>query len=258
MSIEEDFADRGLQVIVEIGSIELTPEQPTRVATDWGLSGLPNEHIVATTVVYFSSENVTAASGSMSFRVEADLDPIPHVWGRNTNSNPYHPVTPLADIYGFNSHLEMCGDEDMSIPGDPALQVLGTVEPRDGCLVAFPNVMQSRTEAFTLSDPSRSGRRRFLKLYLVDPHYRICSTRNTPPQQDAWWREAGFGSIDWRAFSLPRELVQEVESLVGRFPMSLEEAKERREEFRKERRKKFHRLIEDEVASYQFGEWAAS
>ena len=29
-----------------------------------------------------------------------------------------------------------------------------------------------------------------LVLWLVDPNYRICSTRNVPPQRSDWWAEA--------------------------------------------------------------------
>lgn len=40
-----------------------------------------------------------------------------------------------------------------------------------------------------LQDPTRPGHRRFLALWLVDPHTRIVSTANVPPQQRAWWEE---------------------------------------------------------------------
>ncbi|EGP88866.1 uncharacterized protein MYCGRDRAFT_99590 [Zymoseptoria tritici IPO323] len=183
IDIEERFADNGLQVVVEIGSVDLTPDDPHRSRSEWQLSGLSNDHIVAKTIVYPASENVSSHSGSLSFRVEAHLDPPMHVYGINTGSDPFHPLDPLADIYDFESHLELNSGECMNSPGGPMLQFLGTVAAPDGRLIAFPNSMQHRTEEFSLLDPTRPGRRRWLKLHLVDPHYRICSTRNVPPQQ---------------------------------------------------------------------------
>lgn len=251
VDLERSFAVEGLQVVVEVGGIDLTPENPSRPATNWELSGLLNDHIVATTVIYFSSENISP--GSMSFRVEADLDPGEHVWGCDAKSNPYHPLTPLAGIYGCESHRTLARIEDGDTLGDRALQVLGSVSTPDGRLLAFPNVMQHRTEAISLLDPSRSGHRRFLKLHLVDPHYRICSTRNVPPQGYHWWYEAGLGRMDWEGRDMPAELVMAIESFVGNsgFPIDFEEAQRLRDEVHNERRKKFER-VQDEVGRYSF------
>lgn len=44
-----------------------------------------------------------------------------------------------------------------------------------------------------LQDPSRPGHRRFLALWLVDPHVRVISTANVPPQQQDWWAAAADG-----------------------------------------------------------------
>lgn len=256
VSIEKQFAETGLQVVVEIGSVELTPEEPIQAASDWQLSGLLNDHIVSTTIIYFSTENFTPESGSLSFRVEAHLNPFLHVYGTNTGSNPFHPLDPLADIYGCDSHLDLSGDEDSEAPGGPALQVLGTVIAPDGRKIAFPNVMQHRVEGFALRDPTRPGRRRWLKLHLVDPHYRVCSTRNVPPQQFDWWYEAGMGKIDWAAHEVPAELVAEIETLAGEFPITREGAKQTGEEIKKERTKKFE-MMNENVPLYCFGDWAA-
>lgn len=62
-----------------------------------------------------------------------------------------------------------------------------------GRLLTFPNTLQHKVEPFELVDKTHSGHRRFLALWLVDPHYRICSTRNVPAQQPAqqedWWAD---------------------------------------------------------------------
>ena len=50
-----------------------------------------------------------------------------------------------------------------------------------------------RVSPFRLKDPSKPGHRRFIALWLVDPHQRIISTANVPPQRLDWWVESAFG-----------------------------------------------------------------
>lgn len=49
-------------------------------------------------------------------------------------------------------------------------------------------MLQHRVETFRLADPSKSGHRKVLVLFLVDPHLRIPSTSIVPPQQKEWWK----------------------------------------------------------------------
>ena len=89
---------------------------------------------------------------------------------------------PIAEIFGVrNGSLNSSQD---------AIQELGSVTTPLGRLLAFPNTLQHKVEPFELVDKARSGHRRFLAIWLVDPHYRICSTRNVPPQQEHWWKDA--------------------------------------------------------------------
>lgn len=69
----------------------------------------------------------------------------------------------------------------------------------------------------------------------MDPHYRICSTRNVPPQQESWWDGAGTGS------EAPDGL------------MSLEEAKSLRLELMAERTTNMESM-EDLAETYNFCE----
>lgn len=71
-----------------------------------------------------------------------------------------------------------------------------------GRLLTFPNTLQHKVEPFELVDKSRPGHRRFLALWLVDPQYRVCSTRNVPPQQEHWWRDGLAHSDDEGLMSL--------------------------------------------------------
>ena len=62
-------------------------------------------------------------------------------------------------------------------------QVLGAAETRAGRALAFPNVLQHRVDSFRLADPSRPGHRKILVFFLVEPSVTIPSTSDVPPQQ---------------------------------------------------------------------------
>ncbi|OAA76558.1 hypothetical protein LEL_06242 [Akanthomyces lecanii RCEF 1005] len=194
---------------------------------------------------------MTESSGPLSFSVEADLDPAAHWWRTDLRSSPHEPLAPPAGIYGFESLREIYGEEDVC--GAPALQEPGTVMTPDGRLFAFPTVMQHRTEEYRLLDPSRPGRVRFPRLYLVGPQYRICSTRNTPPQQHSWCADAGLSGFPREKYIMPPELVRCVEDMVGDFPTGEEEAIRQRYELREERREQ-RRIFDEEVQRYYFSD----
>ncbi|KAJ3959799.1 hypothetical protein N0V92_003561 [Colletotrichum tropicale] len=211
-----------------------------RPPTDWRLNGMGNEHIVATSLVYFDSINTTETSGAISFRVEADLDADAHVYTRGD-------LGPLAGIYGLADPRQLHGDSE-----EPnALQELGTIVAPDGRLVAYPNTLQHRVEAYELLDRSSRGRRRCLTMHLVDPHYRICSTRNVPPQQHDWWVEEGPAKIDWAGHHVPQEIINRIMTEVGEWPMGMEEATRVRDEVISEHLAGME-AVQDRVMRYQF------
>lgn len=72
LRIQDDFRDEGLQVIIKLSSIELTPEKPTYEGGNWHIEGLLNEHIAATALYYYDVDNVTESR--ISFRTATDLD----------------------------------------------------------------------------------------------------------------------------------------------------------------------------------------
>lgn len=94
---------------------------------------------------------------------------------------------------------------------------------REGRLLVFPNVFQHRVAPFELEDPSEEGHRKILALFLIDPHCRIISTANVPPQQKDWWspeiRDCG------RLARMPRKVADQIMADVDDFSISLEEAK---------------------------------
>lgn len=73
-----------------------------------------------------------------------------------------------------------------------------------------------------------------VKLRLVDPHYRVCSTRNVPPQQHHWWAAAAEQALGMDT-RLPLELVLMVMEHTDCWPMPNVEAQRLREEFHADR-----------------------
>lgn len=70
--IQDDFRDEGLQVIIKLSSIELTPEKPEYEGGNWHIEGMLNEHIAATALYYYDVDNVTESR--ISFRTAAGFD----------------------------------------------------------------------------------------------------------------------------------------------------------------------------------------
>ncbi|MYV70165.1 DUF4246 family protein [Streptomyces sp. SID2131] len=156
-SARVDLRGRGLQVIVKLATLHLTPEKPGYAGGSWHVEGMLNERIVSTGIFYWDSENVTESR--LGFRAALD-DPD---YEQNDDDG-------LREVYGLE-------DED-------ALnQVLGSVSTPAGRCLAFPNVLQHRVGPFRLADPTRPGHRKILAFFLVDPSERIVSTSDVPPQQ---------------------------------------------------------------------------
>ncbi|KAJ4292425.1 hypothetical protein N0V90_009087 [Kalmusia sp. IMI 367209] len=189
--LKEKFRESGLQVIVKMVSIELTPEKPDFPVGGWHIEGQLNEHICATALHYLDCENVTTSS--LSFR---------------TQGNEY-----LSDHYSVGQEryhwLEQIWGTALGI-GAVCLQNYGSVDTLQGRLLAFPNVFQHRVSPFSLIDKTKPGHRRFIALWLVDPHLRIISTANVPPQQQDWWLDSVLGesaeSQDAAIAKLPAEI----------------------------------------------------
>lgn len=192
-----------------------------------------------------SSVNTTAAS--ISFRVEADLDPGEHAY------EPFQ-RTELASVLDLPSAKHLGAQSG----GGLAFQDIGSVSLTEGRLVAVPNVLQRRMEPFELEDVARGpGHKRFLTLYLVDPHYRVCSTRNVPPQRHDWWWDAAGGDqvvASWAARGVPQEVADKIGSQIGEWPMGMDEAKKIRDHRRMDEMLG-NAAVQMGVQKYQFN-WA--
>ncbi|KAF9520691.1 hypothetical protein BS47DRAFT_1286740 [Hydnum rufescens UP504] len=216
VDLGRDFGSSGLQIIVKLANIQLTPEEPSYDGGTWHVEGQLNEHICASALYYYDSVNIT--SSYIAFRQRSSTEDI-------DNRKIDYPQN-------FSSWLpEVFGCEDQG----PAIQYVGKVDTKEGRLLTWPNILQHRVEPFTLADPTRPGHRKILALFLVDPNIRIISTANVPCQQKDWWttdirKKGGLAE-------LPLELQDQVFNEVEGFPISLEEAKEQRLELMEERKR---------------------
>ncbi|MFD8820894.1 DUF4246 domain-containing protein [Streptomyces sp. NPDC059605] len=89
---------------------------------------------------------------------------------------------------------------------DPLNQLLGSVSTPAGRCLAFPNVLQHRVGSFRLADPTAPGYRKILAFFLVDPSERIVSTSDVPPQQP--WAETSTMTLE-QAKEYREQLMQE-------------------------------------------------
>ncbi|KAI9845547.1 MAG: hypothetical protein M1838_001696 [Thelocarpon superellum] len=206
-NLREEYHEKGLQVIVKLANIELTPENSQYEGGSWHVEGQNNEHICATAIYYYDSDNITESL--LLFRQTTD----------NEVEVDYE-----QDDHEFLNVIFGCEQDGA------AVQDIGDVVAKEGRLITFPNIYQHRVAPFRLADGTRPGHRKILALFLVDPTHRIISTANVPPQQRDWWamefdNEGPLGAI-------PPEVR---EQSVTDFPISMEDAKSLRLELMEER-----------------------
>ncbi|KAL7650252.1 hypothetical protein ACMYSQ_012052 [Aspergillus niger] len=241
--LQDMFRSQGLQVIVNMENIELTPESPDYKGTDWHMEGQLNEHIVGIAVFAYDIDNITKPQ--IAFRQNTKMDETFYRYRmRDERGQRWHPRAKPAHsygkpgIYGVEEIARILGYCSWDLDTENFMmrtwQDKGVISIAQGRLVTFPNVLEHRAEPFSLADRSRSGHYRYIKLYLVDPHYRICSTRNVPPQQHHWWADA-VGE-DLSAAGLPQEMIDQIMTETGCWPMGLPEARRHRHAFLKEHR----------------------
>lgn len=211
------------QVIVKLGNIELTPENPEYPGGDWHLEGMLNERIIATVIYYYDSENIT--DNHLAFRQS--------VWTLEDYEQD--------DSRGFLEIFGLKRDE-------PAVQDLGYIATKGDRVISFPNLYQHKVSPFSLADRTKPGHRKICVFFLVDPVLPIISTSQVAPQQWDWWR-AEIYKLDLFP-TLPPEIVKNILDYVD-WPMTLEEAKEVRLKFMQERGK-YVKLQNEEYYAREF------
>lgn len=211
VDIWRDYRLRGLQIIVKLANIHLTPEKPEYGGGTWHVEGQLNEHICASAVYYYDSDNITTSR--LAFRQQSSTG-VDFAYAQDDHDF-------LEEIFGCEQN-------------GPGVQDIGTADTPEGRLLTWPNILQHQLQPFSLEDRSKPGHRKILALFLVDPHIRIISTANVPCQQREWWSEMvrqGNNAIS----ALPVELQDHIFNGVEDFPIDLVKAQELRLELIKER-----------------------
>ncbi|KAL4961190.1 uncharacterized protein BDV14DRAFT_204038 [Aspergillus stella-maris] len=215
--LEETFQKQGLQVVVEISRIELTPDNPTSLGdSHFHTEGHRNDRIAATALYSVETNNITQPR--ISFEHEDKI-----------HASEVECKVPEALATVFD--VDDWGTFEETPPR--ARHTFGSVPLITGRLLSWPNTMRSKHEPFRLEDATRPGSLTLVKLRLVDPHYRICSTRNVPPQQHDWWVDAARDAMKLNT-RLPLELVDLVLKETTPWPLSTAEARLVRERVRRE------------------------
>ncbi|KAG8901221.1 hypothetical protein FRB99_005476 [Tulasnella sp. 403] len=211
---------RNVQIIVKIANIHLTPEKPEYSGGEWHIEGMANEHIVASGIYYYSSENVTESS--LSFRTSAHFFFEPYEQDDDQG---------VLMTWGMQRYKERN-------------QNLGSVLTPENRCIAFPNLYQHRVSPFKLVDPTKPGHRKIIALFLVDPAITIPSTTQIPPQQRHWRRDAAIQSTSPDGNAVPTgrshsgdASKEALDMVMGHMERSMteEEAKAYREELMDER-----------------------
>ncbi|KZV88675.1 hypothetical protein EXIGLDRAFT_839044 [Exidia glandulosa HHB12029] len=198
---------RGIQVIVKLANITLTPEKPEYGGGAWHVEGMRNESIVASGIYYYDEENISESR--LAFRT-AVCEPDDYS------------ITEEQDLEAWG-----IGNEGRLV------QDLGSVHTRGGRCIAFPNIYQHCVSPFALQDRTRPGHRKILALFLVDPTRKIPSTSTVAPQQKELLVET-LESCGGRLAVLPRELLRMIADF-DTHTMTLAEARRYREELMDER-----------------------
>ncbi|KAE8369834.1 hypothetical protein BDV27DRAFT_152713 [Aspergillus caelatus] len=213
-----DFRSTGLQIIVKLANIELTPEKPEYPGGSWHVKGQLNEHICATSIYCYDSENITENTLSFRQRVITNM-----YW---LNCGEEHDQM-LQKVFGFPESA--FGTETMNLT-----QELGSLVTKEGRLFTFPNILQHRVSPFSLADCSRPGHRKILALFLVDPHLQIISSSHVPPQQEDWDIER-IMSIQQALRPLPQKLQDMLYDNLNTRYVTMDEARPFRLELMEER-----------------------
>ncbi|KGO49193.1 Protein of unknown function DUF4246 [Penicillium expansum] len=217
-NLREQFPGKKLQIIVKLANITLSPDNPEYEGGSWHIEGQLNERICATAIYYYDSENITDNSLAFRQRGMKYMLEIGYEQGQ---------FEFLQAVFGFDDQVNGSGNNrDIT-------QDLGAVACKEGRLLTFPNTVQHRVSPFSLVDPSKPGHRKILALFLVDPHRRIISSANVPPQQEDWGYERQ-DAVNQALASLPAELRDIVQDDLDPV-MTMEKAKEYRLELMKER-----------------------
>lgn len=82
VDLRKQYKDIGLQIIVKLANIVLTPEKPDYNGGSWHVEGQLNEHICASALYYYDSSNITESFLAFRHRVEGQEGEIEYLAGQ--------------------------------------------------------------------------------------------------------------------------------------------------------------------------------
>lgn len=213
VDLKKEFWNIGLQMVLHVQDINLTPVETKYEGEKWHVQGQRNERICATAIYVYSTLNTTPAQISFRKRVHVEEALL---------AKDYIQEPPWApEIYGARHD-------------DPAIQHMADVNLREGRVVTYPNIFQTRLLPFELLDKSQSGHVKLLIVHLIDPQRRMLSTSMVPSQRLDWWAEE-VRRKNARLWRLPNEIWNRILENVENFPVGIEEGEVMRQEFMAER-----------------------
>lgn len=95
----------------------------------------------------------------------------------------------LQVVYGFPPDTDGRNESNKT-------QLDGNIVCKEGRLITFPNTLQHCVSPFSLADRTKPGHRKILALFLVDPHRRVISSANVPPQREDWREDKGDSKVN--------------------------------------------------------------
>lgn len=227
VELKKELWNIGIQMVLHIQDINLTPQTPQYEGEEWHIQGQMNERVCATAHYIYSHQNTTLPTISFRRRIN------PEEAGLATACITSPPFA--TELYGVGGN-------------DPPIQKVGDVSLREGRVIMFPNTFQTKLNTFSLADSSRLGHLRLLTLHLIDPNRRTMSTAMVPCQRRDWWaREVRITCP--RFWRLPMEVWDTIVGLVDGWPLGAAEAQEMRTEF-KEERERFRKQHTESMETY--------
>ncbi|KAI4277767.1 MAG: hypothetical protein LQ337_001525 [Flavoplaca oasis] len=213
VDLRKEFWDNGIQAVIQVSSIELGEDRPAYPGEDWHVQGQLNERICATVMYCYSCDNVSDASISFRHRCSSE-----DLMSLNTLTST---TKATENVYGV---------EDLQ----PAVQEHGSVVIREGRVISFPNVFQTRINAVKLRERGKAGHLKMFIVHLIDPNRRIMSTSMVLCQRRDWWAREIRQKVPMLR-RLPVEIFDNIVDMVDGFPVSSSDAEKMREEMLEER-----------------------
>jgi hypothetical protein len=144
VDIQKEFSEAGLQIIIDIHEVDLTPEHPEYAGGEWQASGrIVSMRNCILNSSGFCDSNVTRMNiFVLLLHIIDDENVTPgHIAFRQALDGWDFGVKTLSDD---EDYLELYGLQQ----DQPAVQELGSVQTRQGRVVAFSNILQHRILPF--------------------------------------------------------------------------------------------------------------